>query len=540
MKRAIAVASLLAVLLLNAACSQRSSVAQPGEKNPWTIPGVLRIGLAEEPDSLNPLFSHSASADVMAGLVYSYLLRYDATGNYLPDLTTVVPSTRNGGISSDGKTIVLHLRKGVRWSDGHSLNATDWLFTYRVVLNDHNNVKSRYGWDALAGADAPDPYTLVLRLKRPSASVLGILAIGTGYPPLPMHALVRLPDLNRAAINDAPISSGPYVLRAWNRGSSLEFAPNGAYFRGAPALRRLTYSIVPDVNSLLNDLRTHDIDVYPDVDPDSVAKLGDIEGIVVKHQLLANWHHLGLNVARPNLRDVRVRQAIALAVDWARLEKTVYHGLDRLAVSDIFPQSWAAPSLPAYAYDPARAAKLLDAAGWRAAPGAIRSRNGRPLTLTISATVGHQENEEAEVMLQSMLARVGIDVRVRNYPANLFFAQNGPLYAGRYDMEWSIDTNGPDPDNSGSWNGAFIPPNGANTSWLDDPIVNATSTAAQATFDQARRRALYQREEERLRELVPAVFFSWETGYAAINSDVKNYIPAAFIGDTWNAWQWKI
>jgi peptide/nickel transport system substrate-binding protein len=539
MKRCIAI-SLLALLVSSAACSQRSNAARAGETNPWTVPGVLRIGLAEEPDSLNPLFSHSASADVMAGLIYSFLLRYDATGNYMPDLATVVPSVRNGGISADGKTIVVHLRSGVTWADGRPLNAADWLFTYRAVLNNRNNVKSRYGWDVVASATAPDSKTIVLRLKRPSASVLGILAIGTGYPPLPAHALTGLPDLNRAPVNDAPISSGPYVLQAWNRGSSLLFAPNAHYFRGEPALRKLTYSIVPDVNSLLNELRTHDIDVYPDVDPDSVAKLGDVSGIVVKHQLLANWHHLGLNVARPNLRDVRVRQAIALAVDWARIEKTVYHGLDRLAVSDIFPQSWAAPSLPPYAYDPTRAAQLLDAAGWRTGAGGIRYRNGRPLSIALSATVGHQENAAAEVMMQSMLARAGIDVRIRNYPANLFFAQNGPLYTGKYDMEWSIDTNGPDPDNTGSWNGAFIPPNGANTSWLDDPIVNATSTAAQQTFDLGRRRALYQREEERLRALVPAVFFSWETGYAAINSDVKNYVPAAFIGDTWNAWQWKV
>jgi peptide/nickel transport system substrate-binding protein len=496
--------------------------------------------LSEEPDGLNPLFSHSASSDVIAGLVYSFLLRYDATGNYIPDLATVVPSTDNGGISPDGKTIVVRLRKDARWADGTVLTAADWLYTYRAVLNSHNNVKSRYGWDDVADASSPDARTVVLHLKRPSASVLGILAIGTGYPPLPSHALAGLTDINRAAINDAPISSGPYVLRAWNRGTSLEFGPNTRYFRGTPHLQRVIYSIVPDVNTLLNDLRTHDIDVYPDVDANSVEKLGGIDGVAVKHQLLANWHHLGLNVSRPNLRDVRVRQAISFAVDWARIERTVYHGLDRLAVSDIFPQSWAAPALPPYAYDPSRAARLLDAAGWHAGVGGLRTHDGRPLTLTISATVGHQENEEAEVMIQSMLSHAGFDIRVRNYPANLFFAQNGPLYTGRYDMEWSIDTNGPDPDNSGSWNSAFIPPNGANTSWLNDPIVNVTSTAANRTFDRARRKQLYQREEARLRELVPAIFFSWETGYAAVNSDVKNYVPAAFIGDSWNAWEWNV
>jgi peptide/nickel transport system substrate-binding protein len=532
----------LAVVLciVGAACSQRAGTANSGERHPWTIPGVLRVGMDEEPDSLNLMFSHSASADVIAGLVYSFLLRYDSNGNYMPDLATVVPSEQNGGISRDGKTIVVHLRSGVRWADGHPLTAADWLFMYRAVMNPRNNVKSRFGWDTIARATAPNPNTIVLQLKRPSVSALGILAIGTGYPPLPAHALAGLADLNRAPINDMPISSGPYILRAWNRGTSLEFKPNPTYFRGAPRLQRLTYSIVPDVNTLLNELRTHDIDVYPSVDANSVARLAGIGGIVVKRQLLANWHHLGLNVGRPNLRDVRVRQAIALAVDWARIERTVYHGLDRLAVSDIFPRSWAAPSLPPYAYNPSAAARLLASAGWRSTGSGTRSRDGLPLTLTLSATIGHQENAEAEVMIQSMLARAGIDVQVRNYPANLFFAQNGPLYTGKYDMEWSIDTNGPDPDNSGSWNGAFIPPNGANTSWLNDPIVNATSAAAERTFDRARRKVLYQREEECLRELVPAVFFSWETGYAAMNDDVKNYVPAAFIGDTWNAWQWNV
>jgi ABC-type transport system substrate-binding protein len=117
---------------------------------------------------------------------------------------------------------------------------------------------------------------------------------------------------------------------------------------------------------------------------------------------------------------------------------------------------------------------------------------------------------------------------------------NGPLYGGKYDLEWSIETNGPDPDNSGDWSGAFIPPNGANTSWLNDPIVNRTSAAAASTFDARSRTALYQREEERIRELVPAVFFSWQTNYTAMNHDLKHYVPAAFIGDSWNAWQWTI
>lgn len=531
---------LLALSIAGCARTGPSS-SHNGERNAWTIPGVLRIGADEEPDGLNLMFAHSAAADAIDGLLFSFLLRYDQLGNYVPDLALEVPTPRNGGISRDGKKIVVHLRKGVHWADGAALTAADWLFTYRAVTNPHNNVKTRYGWDAIASASAPDPYTLVIRLKRPDVTAFGILAMGgAGYPPLPAHLLSSLPNLNSADFNSHPLSSGPYVLRAWNHGTSLEFAPNPRYFRGAPKLKAIVWKIVPDVNTLFNQLRTHDIDVYPGVNDNAVPQLGSLNGIVVKKQLVANWRHLGMNTNRPLLRDVRVRQAVAEAIDWKRINETVYHDVNRLAVSDIFPESWAAPRLPAYPYDPSGARRLLADAGWRMQRDGVLHKGAQAMQLAISATLGHQENEQSEVLMQSMLKPFGIALEIHNYPANLMFAQNGPLYTGKYDLEWSIETNGPDPDNAGSWNGAFIPPNGANTSWLNDPIVNATSTAAERTFDQSRRKALYQREEERLRELTPTVFFSWGNGYTAMNSDVKNYVPAAFIADTWNAWQWDV
>ena len=502
---------------------------------------MLRIGEAEEPDSLNLMYAHSAASDEISGLLFSFLLRYDRDGNYVPDLATAVPSVRNGGISPDGKTIVVHLRKGVAWADGAPLTADDWLFTYRAATNPQNNVKTRYGWDTIAAAAAPNPYTIVIHLKRPSVSVLGILAMGgAGYPPMPAHLLAKLPNLNSAEFNSNPLSSGPYILKAWNRGTDLEFVPNPRYFRGPPHLKEVEWKIVPDVNTLFDQLKTHEIDVYPGVNANAVPQLAAVAGIVVKKQLTANWRHLGINLSRPLLRDVRVRRAISEGVDWKRIDDTVYHGINRLAVSDIFPESWAAPALPPYRYDPNAARRLLAQAGWTRQRDGVLHKNGVAMRLTLSATVGHEENEQSEVLIQSMLAPIGIGVAIRNYPSNLMFAQNGPLYTGTYDLEWSIDTNGADPDNAGNWNGAFIPPNGANTSWLNDPIVNATSAAAEATFDRAKRKALYQREEERIRELVPAVFFTWEEGYTAMNADVKHFIPAAFIGDTWNSWQWSI
>jgi peptide/nickel transport system substrate-binding protein len=531
----------LAILLAAAGCTRSQTASPNGERNSWTVPGVLRLGEDEEPDSLNLMYAHTAASDTIAGILFSFILRYDAHGNYVPDLATQVPTLKNGGISRDGRRIVLHLRRGVVWSDGAPLTAADWLFTYRAVMNPSNNVKTRYGWDAIASASAPDPHTIVIRLKRPNVTVLDILGMGgAAYPPLPAHLLARTPNLNAASFNEHPVSSGPYLLKEWNHGSSLVFVPNPRYFRGVPKLKEVVWRVVPDINTLFNQLATHEIDVYPNVSPIVVTRLSSVAGIRVDRRPIAEWRHLGMNVSRPTLADLRVRRAIAEAIDWKRINDTVFHGFDQLAISDIFPGSWAAPALPPYRYDPADAKRLLADAGWKVGPDGFLHKGPLAMHLTIYATTGHQENTESQVLIQSMLHAVGIDVAIRNYPGSYLFATDGPLYSGKYDLEWSIETNGPDPENSGDWNGAFIPPNGANTSWLNDPIVNATSTAAAATFDQASRKALYQREEERIRQLVPAVFFSWRTNYTAMNEDLKNYVPGAFIGDSWNAWQWSI
>jgi peptide/nickel transport system substrate-binding protein len=514
---------LIAALVLLALCA----CSRPG-----AIPGVLRLGEQYEPDSLNPMFGHSAATDDVGALLFTYLLRYDDNGNMIPDLALQVPTTRNGGISTDGRTITLHLRHGVTWSDGAPLTAADWLFTYHAVLNSRNNTKSDYGWDTIASASAPDPYTLVIHLKRPSVAALGILAMGgSAYPPLPAHLLANLPDINRAPFNGHPISSGPYILQTWNHGGSLVFVPNPHYWRGAPKLKELVWQVIADTNSLLAAMQTHEIDLYPTVDDNSVAALQKIPGIRVLHRTIANWRHLGINMSRPGLSDLRVRQAIAEGIDWKRLNDTVYHGYNRLAVSDVFPDSWAAPSLPPYRYDPEHARTLLASAGYTAA---------HPLRLSIISSVSTKSNEDAELVMQSAVRPLGIALSIHNYPGSLLFAEDGPIYKGTYDLEWSINTNGPDPDNMGGWNSAFIPPKGTNTSWLRDPIVDRTSAAAAATFDQAARKKLYQAEETRIRQLVPIVFFYWETAYYGVSDHVHGFKPAAFITDMWNAWEWNV
>jgi peptide/nickel transport system substrate-binding protein len=523
-----------------AACTRVDDGAAHAGRHAWTIPGRVRIGSPDEPDNIDPLFAHSDATDQVDAFIFAPLFRYDERGEFVPELATQIPTYANGGIARDSKTIVLHLRHGLRWSDGAPLTARDVRFTWRAAIDPRNDTKALTGWSDIAAIDVPNDDTAIVRLKRPNANVLGVFGGGGGsaYPPLPEHLLGKLADLNTAAFNAAPISSGPFLLSAWNHGSSLEFVPNPLYWRGAPKVS-VSWKIVPNPDTLFEQLRTHELDVVPTIGDTFANRLSGMSGIRVVKTLSANWRRLAMNCARPGLREVAVRRAIAEGVDWNRLNATVYHGNNLRAHSDLPPDSWAAPTVPFYPYDPAGAARALEGAGWKRGADGTRSKGADALRFVISATT-KPGNEQAELQMQQELAALGIALTIKNFPASVLFAQNGPLYGGRYDLEWSIDTNGPDPDNQGNWSGDFVPPRGANTSFLRDAVITRTSDAAIRTFDRAKRKALYQIEETRIHELVPVVFLYWEVRSSGYNDDLHGYRPAEYITDNWNAWQWSI
>jgi peptide/nickel transport system substrate-binding protein len=538
--RVLAALCMLVALLGVTGCTRVATTSTNG-LHPWTQPDRLRLASTEEPDSLNKLFANSDASDQVANLISAPIFRYDDRGEYVPEMATVVPTLANGGISRDGKTVVLHLRHGMLWSDGAPLDARDVRFTWRAVMNPHNNTRLRSGWDDITAMDLPDNDTVAVHLREPYAAILGIFALGgAGYPPLPEHLLGTLPDLNRADFNEHPISSGPFVLTKWEHGSSLAFDANPKYWRGTPAIPHISYRIIPSADTLFAALQTHEVDVDVDsITETQIARLHLLTGYATQKRMVGNYRHITFNTKKPTLSDVRVRLAIAEAVDWDRINATVFHGYNARATSDIMPGSWAAPVIPAYRYDLANAKLLLTAAGWIPGPDGIRRRNGMPLSIDISTTPSKAANVQAEVQMQQALKAAGVDLHVRNYPTSLLFAQDGPLYGGKYDLSLTIDTNAPDPDNEGEWSGAFIPPHGANTTFLDDPVITATSHEAAHTVDRAQRKALYAREERRIHELVPAIFMYWQIAYAAYNSDLKNYRAAQYLSSNWNAYAWS-
>ncbi|MDP9106328.1 MAG: ABC transporter substrate-binding protein, partial [Candidatus Eremiobacteraeota bacterium] len=344
-----------------------ASVQPALARHPYTEPGHLRIGVVRTIDNLNPLLSGQAGVTDLAQFLFSGLIRYNERGEPIPDVAVQVPTRENGGISADGKTITYHLRSGVRFADGKALTADDVVFTWQQVMNPRNNAPYHFPYDQAQSVTAPDAHTVVAKLRAPSAPfVAGFFRCGAQGSILPKHLLAGKPDLNRDPFSTKPVGSGPYVVQRYDPNSVIEMGPNPYWYGGKPGLQRITYRIVPNENTLLVSLRTHELDFYWGAPEQQLRELRGLPGVTVDASPSQQFEMLAFNARRAPFSDVRVRRAAARAVDFKQIARKVYLDVDLPDWGDVFPHSWAYTAQPdPSAYDPGKARALLDQAGWK-------------------------------------------------------------------------------------------------------------------------------------------------------------------------------
>lgn len=504
----------------------------------------MRVGLWEEPHTLNPIISTMFFEYDVYQLEFDGLVRFDGHARVIPDLARVVPSLANGGISRDGKTITYHLVRDARWHDGVPVSAADVIFTWQQIMNPNNDVVSRSGYDRITSIDAPDPYTVRVHLKAPYAPAVDLFADGDVGTIVPRHLLVRYANLNQTAFDANPVGSGPYVFRSWTHGSTMRFDANPHYFRGAPKIPHVVLRFIPDQNTMVNEVRSHDVDVYYHVSTTQAPVVRSIPGTTFLSVPSFNYEALTFNTAKAPLDDVRVRLALCYGYDQRRVFETIYHGLGGQAPTQIGPGLLGYdPAIGYYPYDPRKAAALLDAAGWRLGPRGIRLKGRKTLQLEISSVAGDKIREELEVLLQSDWRALGIDVSVKNYAASLFFEpfqEGGPLYSGKTQVSIFTSTHSyPDPDIESSLAPDQVPPAGENFSRFRDAEVGRLIAAGLASNDAAVRVPIYRRLQQIMIDEVPTYTTSWEPQIMVGNVDLRGMAPNPIGSDLWNIADWR-
>jgi peptide/nickel transport system substrate-binding protein len=530
-------ASLALAVVALAACShvERTVTAIGGFE-------TVRFALAADPQTLDPLFAHVDANSVeqqVARLAFEPFIDVDERGRSVPVLLDRIPTVENGGLSRDGRTIVYHLRAGLRWQDGVAVSAHDVVWTLHAILDDRNPVRSRSGYDRVAKAEELDARTVRVTLKEPWAPAVATL-FSYGTAPqyvLPAHLLEREPKLETSAFGAHPVGNGPYKLAAWVRGDHLTYEPNPSYWRGAPRVQ-LDVRIVPDPGTNFTLLQSGGLD-WNLVSPSQRASLGAAPSVAFRTVPLTLIAGIAVNTAHPPLDDVRVRRAIAASIDRDAISRKITFG--RYPVVDTAQPlgSWARdPSVREPGFAPAEADRLLDAAGWKRGAGGVRMKRGQPLALTYVQFPESQTGVRVATFAQSELNARGFNVTIKSLSnAQLFLpkAQGGTLATGAFDLAYVPWPMGADPDDS-----FLLTCSGASNvmRWCD-PAVDALERRALTAPSQGERKRLYAQIERRVAAAVPIVYLFNPSYSYAYRPRLAGFSPNAF-NPTWNAYQWRV
>jgi peptide/nickel transport system substrate-binding protein len=461
-------------------------------------PKVATFIWTQEFDSLNPMYSNMWFSTVTQQLWDCWAWNFDQNNEPLPYLVTEMPSTQNGGISADGKTITLHLKDGLKWSDNVSLTSEDFRFTWAMHIDSHNTVASAYPYDKMTSVETPDPRTVVIHFDTPFAPWV-IMWKGI----IPAHILQPVFDsqktLDKADWNMKPtVGCGPYVFTEWESGSFARFTVNKNFWGTKPKIDEIFMRFVPDDASQVAALTAGDGDLGTFISYNDIPKL-KTAGINVVTQPSGYDEGMFFLVdtanqkGNPGLRDVAVRKAIAMGINREAIDRDLLLGMTKVPASywDSLP-FYNNPAMQNYAYDPEAAKKLLDQAGWVDSNGdSVRDKGGVELVLKYGTTV-REIRQDVQAVVQQQLAAIGIKVDIQSYADDLYFSQDGPAAKGEIDiMEWSDGPSGfPDPDVY-YWLCSEIPtpdyPAGGNWFYTCDPQLDALIQQQATEVDTAAR-----------------------------------------------------
>ncbi|HKQ98738.1 MAG TPA: ABC transporter substrate-binding protein [Candidatus Polarisedimenticolia bacterium] len=325
-------------------------------------------------------------------------------------------------LSGDGRSLTFRIDPRARWSDDRPITAEDVIFSHRAARS------PEVGWvggdvkEFIEAVTAPDPRTVVYRFSRPYPYAL-MDAVEGNIVPREVYEKVPLADWPRAGSFEAPVGSGPFLLRKYERGALIELERNPRYlFAPLPRLDRVVFRVIPDEATLLNELLAGGIDVMENIPPDAVARVEASPRLRVVRVPDLSYTFICWNMAHPPFDDARVRRALTLAIDRRAIIEGLLPGTGRPSAGPALSFMWAHdPGLEPPPYDPARARALLAEAGFADRDGdGVLDRDGAPFRFTLESNQGSGLRADVVQMVAAQLRPLGVEVVPRTIEFGAF------------------------------------------------------------------------------------------------------------------------
>jgi peptide/nickel transport system substrate-binding protein len=463
--------------------------------------GYLRVDLETSPIALDPRFATDAISERTDELVFDSLVKVDAHGQFFGDLA-------ESFARPTPTTVVFHLRRGLRFSDGRPLTARDVKYTYDSILDPASVSPKRSGLRQLAAIATPDDATVVMTTKGPYAPALEMATIGVvpEGTPLPGKATARW-----------PVASGAFEIASFARDEALVLARNPARTYAPADIPGIVFKVVPDPTVRALELAEGVCDLAENnIQPDLLGYLGMRPDLVIDESPGSEYYYLAFNFRDPHLRDLRVRKAIAYAISRKAILGSLYKNNGRVASGMLAPENWAYNgAVTRYAYDPFKASRLLDEAGYT-----INQRGTRDLKFVYKTTPEGRRLGEA---IQGMLRQIGITLDIRT---NEFATFYGDIQKGNFDLT-SLDWVATDLTHQYYmvFDSKMTPPAGANRGDYSNPAMDRLLEQAEVTLDPAARRKIYAEVQKIAADDLPYLPLWWMDNVVVMNRRVRGFTP---------------
>ncbi len=404
---------------------------------------VLRIGMSQYPATLHPTIENMVAKYYALGMLNRSITSFDADWNLVCNLCVTLPTIENGLAvlektpdGEDGMAVTFTLPENATWGDGTPLTASDLHFAWRVGRNTKTGANGIEFYRRTYAFEVVDEHTFVLHLNK---VVFNYNQVRLLYP-LPRHLEEAIFDedpyeyRHRTTYNSDAINPGlwfgPYIISEMAQGSFLRLVRNPHWYGKRPyfdeiELRSIQNTAAMEANILSGtiDMIAGELGLTLDQALSFQKRHGEKYNVIFKPGLM--YEHIDLNLDNPILADIRVRQAIMYAIDRQVISDQLFSGMQPVAHSSVSPLGTnAAENITHYSHDPEVAARLLNEAGWSRFKDGIRvNADNAPLRLEIMTTAGDKTRELVEQVLQNQLKQIGIDLRIKNEAARVFFGQ---------------------------------------------------------------------------------------------------------------------
>lgn len=499
---ALGAGGLLAASGFRAARAQ-SKAAPPPPAKPT---GQVVVGLSQEPTAFNPLMPGIEVDETVWMQIFNTMWLAQPDGSLVPDLAVEVPSEANGGISEGGLAWKVKLREGVTWHDGTPFTAEDVKYTLELINAPGFKARTRVGHSLVKDIKVTGPLEISWRMEKAYAPYLALLS-NTFI--VPKHLLEKAADPNTAPYNAAPVGTGPFKWGTRTPGDNIQLVANEKYHGKGPYLERAVLKYVPDQTALYAQFRTGQVDLIigTGIPANFYAEAVKLPGRKVMKIPSASLEILMPNLENPVLKDKAVRKALYASINKQAIIDIIYYGLHTPTESFAPQESWAYnPNLPKQSYDLALANKILDDAGWKRSGSGTRMKDGVPLTFAVSTTTGAALREQAQQLMMQDWQQIGVKMTINNMPAAVIW---GDFYTrSKFDslLVGTAFRTVIDPDPAHRFGSDAIPAksgNGANQMQWQNADADALMKDGQTTFDQAKRKAIYLKLQELVREELP-------------------------------------